>query len=164
MTIVDIARLFLFVRERSGAQNEGLRVEAIQKWSGGRKGDSWCCYMTSLWLDLYFQGQSPVKRSGACDDVYNQAKAEGWLSAIPRVGDLYLFMRDPDGPAGPKGMEDAHHIGIVTDVGVDTFVGISGNTSEDGRSSNGDRVAEKLLDLAPGKIVFVRYPREPKTV
>lgn len=159
MTIVDVARLFLHVRERQDQPNAGLRVEAIQRWCGGQKGQSWCCYMVMLWLDLFYGGKSPVHgplgpghRTGACDDVYQQAKKEGWLSDIPHVGDLYLFVR--------PGTEDAHHIGVVTDVRAGEFCGISGNTSEDGQSSNGNGVYERWMAIKPGKHVFVRYPRE----
>lgn len=150
MTLVDIARLFLFIREREGAQNEGLRVEAIQKWSGGRKGDSWCCYMLCVWLDLFYQGQlpAPLKRTGVCQDVYDVAKAQGWVAELPHVGDIYLYVNEVD---------HAHHIGLVTDVTADGFRGISGNTSEDGLSSNGDRVAERQLKLKP-TTKFVRLP------
>jgi len=50
----DIARQYLFVREAS--QNKGQRVEAIQKWSGGDAGQSWCCYFVTMVLDICFQG------------------------------------------------------------------------------------------------------------
>lgn len=148
MSLIDIARLFLFVRELPN--NRGARVEAIQRWSGGKPGDSWCCHFATMMLDLATAGTSPVPRTGACDDVLNLATAKGWLSDTPHVGDLYLYLKTPT---------DAVHIGIVTDVDATGFTGISGNTSEDGLSSNGDRVAERKLSLRPGKTVFVRYPR-----
>lgn len=164
MTIVDLFRAFRHVRERQDEPNAGMRVEAIQRWCGGRKGDSWCCYIATMVLDLWFCGilglESPVPRLGACDDVLNLARKNGWIRESPAVGDLYLFVRDPDGPAGPRGMEDAYHIGMVTDVGNGTFVGISGNTSEDGLSANGTGVFERQLELKPGKHLFVRYPGE----
>lgn len=53
----DIARQYLFVRE--AGQNKGQRVEAIQKWSGGQQGDSWCCEWATMILDICFQGESP---------------------------------------------------------------------------------------------------------
>lgn len=159
MRPTDVFRLFLHVRERTGAQNEGLRVEAIQRWGGGRKGDAWCCWLATLVLDLVFQGKSPIPRLGSCDDVLKLAKDKGWLSDKPHVDDLFLFLRDPDGPQGPRGMEDAYHVGMVTEVLTDSFVGIAGNTSEDGKSHNGVGVFEHMLPLTPGKVVFVRYPR-----
>jgi len=64
-----VARQFLFVREAS-IQNTGQRVEAIQKWGGGIKGESWCCYFATMVLDICFQGKSPIPRLGACQDVY----------------------------------------------------------------------------------------------
>lgn len=159
--IVFIARCWDHVREREGEQNAGLRVEGIQRFCGGTKGQSWCCYMAMVWLDLAFSGKSPVhgpggQRTGSCDEVYQQARKEGWLTETPHVGDLYLFVH--------PGTEDAHHIGLVTDVGVKdgvpSFQGISGNTSEDGLSSNGNGVYERWMPIKPGKHFFVRYPRE----
>ena len=148
MTVVEIARLFLFVRELEG--NTGARVEAIQRWGGGKPGDAWCAFWATMVLDLAFAGNATIPRTGSCDAILNLARSNKWLSDTPRVGDLYLYLKTPD---------DAVHVGIVTDVDVTGYTGISGNTSEDGLSSNGDRVAERRLQLRPGKTVFVRYPR-----
>lgn len=148
MTAIDIARLFLYVRELPN--NTGARVEAIQRWGGGKPGDAWCAFYATMVLDLAFQGNAPVPRTGACDDILNLAQAKGWISDTPHVGDLYLYLKSPT---------DAIHVGIVTDVDATGYTGISGNTSEDGLSANGDRVAERRLSLRPGKTVFIRYPR-----
>jgi hypothetical protein len=76
VSLVEIARLFLYVREAQDlGQNRGLRVEAIQKWSNGQPGDSWCCEAVWMWLDILFQGQCPIPRVQACQDVYEQAAA-----------------------------------------------------------------------------------------
>lgn len=153
MTIVDLFRCFGHVRERRDEPNAGLRVEAIQKWGGGRKGDSWCCWLATMVLDLWFCGllseESPVPRRGACDDVLNLARDNGWLRETPAIGDLYLYVRNGN---------DAYHIGMVTAIGNGTFDGISGNTSEDGQSANGTGVFERTLAIVPGKHHFVRYP------
>lgn len=147
-SIVAIARLFLFVRELPN--NTGARVESIQRWGGGKPGDAWCAFWATMMLDLAHQGDAPIPRTGSCDMILNLAREKGWLSDKPFVGDLYLYL---------KTEHDAIHVGIVTDVDAQGFTGISGNTSEDGLSSNGDRVAERRLSLRPGKTVFVRYPR-----
>lgn len=149
MTIIELARKFHYVRETK-EQNSGARVEAIQRWGGGKKGDSWCAFWATMVLDLFFEGESPIPRTGSCDDILKIARENNWLSDIPHVGDLYLYLNSET---------DAHHVGIVTDVNAAGYIGISGNTSEDGLSSNGDRVAERQLHLKPGKTVFVRYPR-----
>jgi hypothetical protein len=150
VSIVEIARLFDFVREVSGEQNAGQRVESIQHWGGGEKGQSWCAYMATLWLDLVFKGHAPIPRTGSSDEILERARANGWLSDRPHVGDLYLFLHSPT---------DAHHVGLVTDVTATGFRGIAGNTSEDGKSSNGTGVFEHDFQLHPGSIVFVAYPR-----
>ncbi len=140
----EIARQFLFVRE--AGQNKGQRVEAIQKWSGGNSGDSWCCEFTTMVLDICFEGDAPIPRLQACQDVYNMAKAKNWLTNNPVKNDIFLYVDDNN---------HAHHIGIVTeDAG---HIGIAGNTSEDGTSSNGDRVAEHSLTTNLNHIKFVHY-------
>lgn len=140
----NIARQFLFVREAS--QNKGQRVEAIQKWGGGIAGQSWCCYFATMVLDICFQGNSPIPRFGACQDVYNMAKAKQWLTENPTKDDLYLYVDDNN---------HAHHIGIITE----NRNGIAGNTSEDGKSSNGNGVYEHELITNPAHIKYVKYPR-----
>lgn len=138
----DIARQFAFVREATA--NAGQRVEAIQKWSGGNKGDSWCCEFATMVLDICFQGQSPIPRGAVVQDVYALAKTKGWVTKSPSVGDLFLYV---------NGDDHAHHIGIITNV-LD-MIGIAGNTSEDGASSNGTGVYEHAVNAK----VFVAYPR-----
>ena len=117
MTIIDLARKFLFVREAK-EQNAGARVEAIQRWGGGQKGDSWCAFWATMVLDLYFEGASPIPRTGSCDDILNLARERNWLSEIPHVGDLYLYLKTDT---------DAHHVGIVTDVNAAGYIGIIGS-------------------------------------
>lgn len=140
----DIARQFLFVRE--AGPNKGQRVEAIQRWSGGIAGASWCAYFATMILDICFEGNAPIPRLGACQDVYIMAKAKGWLVDSPEKDDIFLHVNDAD---------HAHHIGFVTD-GIN---GIAGNTSADGTSSNGDRVAEHARITNPKHIKFIRYPK-----
>jgi hypothetical protein len=144
MTVVDIARLFLSVRE-AGA-NKGNRVEAIQHWGGGMAGQSWCCWFATMVLDLFYSGASPIPRMGACQDVYDLAKKNGWLTPVPSVGDIFLYVNDQD---------HAHHIGFVTSVLP--LTGIAGNTSEDGTSSNGDRVAEH--SIGGSHVKYVHYQK-----
>lgn len=142
----DIARQFLFVREIQ--PNAGQRVEAIQKWGGGKMGDSWCCFFATMVLDICFEGKAPIKRFGACQDVYELAKHNKWLTDKPTKDDIFLYVNDAD---------HAHHIGIITQDGGG--VGIAGNTSEDGTSSNGDRVAEHSISTNPKKVKYIHYPR-----
>lgn len=143
--VVFLARHFLHVRE-AGA-NSGCRVEAIQKWGGGRKGDSWCCWFATMVLDLAFVGLSPIPRMGSCQEVLDLAKKNGWTRPQGMAGDLALFLNSEG---------RAHHIGICTQ---DSYKGdcmvIAGNTSKDGKSPNGTGVYEHLT--TPD--VYVAYPR-----
>jgi hypothetical protein len=138
------ARRFLFVRE-AGA-NHGARVEAIQHWCGGQPGESWCCYFATMILDLMYLGAAPIPRLGACQDVLNLAVKQGWVVATPVPGDLFILVND-DG--------HAHHIGFVTNA----TDGLSGNTSADGMSSNGDGVHEHARNYLPQHVKYVHYPR-----
>lgn len=139
----DIARQFLFVREAS--PNKGQRVESIQKWSGGLPGQSWCCYFITMVLDICFEGLSPIPRQGSCQAVYDLAKRKGWLTDSPQKDDIYLYVND----AGI-----AHHIGFITDGNN----GIAGNTSADGKSSNGTGVFEHEISANPPHVKYIRYP------
>ena len=142
MDIVDIARLFLFVRE--AGPNRGLRVESIQHWSQGQFGDSWCAEWATMVLDLAFQGNSPIPRQGGAQGIRDLCTANGWITDSPSVGDLYFYV---------DGNDHAHHIGILTQL--NPMLGIAGNTSADGTSSNGDRVAEHPITASH----FAAYPR-----
>lgn len=139
---VAIARQFVYVRE-AGA-NRGLRVEAIQHWSDGQFGDSWCMEFATMVLDIAYQGAAPIPRQGSCEAVHQLAKTAGWIAETPSVGDLALSIND-------QGL--AHHVGIVSSVSP--LKTIAGNTSEDGTSSNGDRVAEHAI--ADVDKVFIHY-------
>jgi hypothetical protein len=146
---VEIARQFLYIREaQTLGQNQGQRVNAIQMWSGGKDGlgQSWCDYFATMVLDIAFQGVSPIPREGSTEATRVLAGSHGWLTHEPSVGDLVLSL-NAEGRA--------HHVGIVTQIAP--LKSIAGNTSEDGVSSNGDRVAEHTISPA-GKI-FVHYPR-----
>lgn len=140
----EISRQFLFVREAS-APNSGNRVEAIQKWGGGLKGQSWCCWFATMVLDICFEGKAPIPRLGAVQQVYDLAKVNNWLITSPQKDDIFIYVNDVD---------HAHHIGFITDAPN----GIAGNTSEDGKSSNGDRVAEHQISFGP-HVKFIRFPR-----
>jgi hypothetical protein len=140
---IKIARLFLYVRE--AGQNKGNRVQAIQQWGGGLPGQSWCCWFVTMVLDICFYGNAPIPRMGACQDVYDLAKKNGWIVMNPLPGDIFLYVNDAD---------HAHHIGFVTQALP--LMGIAGNTSADGTSSNGDRVAEH--NISGSHLRFVHYP------
>jgi hypothetical protein len=148
---IDIARQFKFVREAhdesGGSANTGQRVEGIQKWGGGVPGDSWCAYFATMVLDICYQGHSPIGRTGSCDEIFQTALTNGWVEPAPRPGDLYLRVKAPN---------DAHHVGFIIAVRPNGDLGqIAGNTSEDGKSSNGDGVYERDIPHS-ADLVFVR--------
>jgi hypothetical protein len=139
----DISRQFLFVRE--AGQNKGQRVEAIQHWSGGIAGASWCAYFATMILDICFEGNAPIPRQGAVQGIYDLAKQKGWMVIDPQKDDIFIYVNDVD---------HAHHIGFITENGN----GIAGNTSSDGKSSNGDGVYEHQISVGP-HVKYIRYPK-----
>jgi hypothetical protein len=148
---VAVAKMFRYVRE--AGQNRGLRVEAIQHWSGGEPGEPWCDdFAVGMILDICFQGASPFPRQrdidGSTVAALAYAKAQGWVVPIDQAapGDLVFSVRGDGTP---------HHVGILETVSP--FQTIAGNTSEDGTSDNGDRVAEHVVST-DGKVI-VHYPR-----
>lgn len=146
-TLVDMMKGLLFVREEK--ENRGNRVEAIQKWCGGLPGQSWCCYLLTAVLDVLYQGKSPIPRLGACQDVYNIGKKNKWLVSSPLANDIFLYVDSND---------HAHHIGVITIDGQ--YIGIAGNTSPDGQSSNGTGVFEHELISNHNNIKLIRLPKQ----
>lgn len=146
MGLVALARLFRFVRETQGP-NRGVHVGLFQQYTGNKPGDSWCASFVSYLLSIYYQGASPITKSAGCDELLASCRKVGKETSVPMPGDLFFYMR---------GANDAHHVGIVTATGP--LVGIAGNTSEDGKSSNGTGVFENRITAAPPNITFVRLP------
>lgn len=144
-----VAKMFDYVREEG--PNRGARVEAIQHWALGSFGDSWCDeFGVGFDLDVCFKGHSPFPRTteinASTKSALAYAKEKGWVTVNPQVDDLCFFVL-PDGTP--------HHVAIVS--GLTPLTIIAGNTSADGMSANGDRVAEHTT-TRDGK-VFVHYPR-----
>lgn len=137
------ARKYLFVRETLGP-NRGVWVEAFQRIGDGKPGDSWCMDFVSFVLWVCYQGPAPLPRTGSCDVAW--AIAKDYEVHVPVAGDVFFRVR-PDG--------DAHHVGIITGTGP--LTAIAGNTSEDGKSSNGTGVFEHPL-IVNAETRFARLP------
>lgn len=148
MTIIGFARWFAFVREAQElGQNQGLRVNAIQVWGGGASaiGSSWCAWWLTMIFDIYYRGRSLLPRMGSCEKIRLLCVENKWIVDAPQAGDV-CFSMTVDGVA--------HHIALVTmSMPLTT---IAGNTSEDGASANGDRVAEHMV--SSDAKVFARIP------
>ncbi len=149
-SLTAVARRLAFVRETEGA-NRGAWVQAFQRFTGGRPGDSWCADFLSFVLDVAYHGKSPVPRSGSCAVLLAAARTVGTVQGQPSPDDLFFYVT----AAG-----HAHHVGIVTAVRATGQDGIAGNTSEDGASDNGTGVFEHAISSDPATVVFVRLPLE----
>ncbi len=140
-SLTVLARRLNFIRET--APNDGAWVSFIQRWTGNHPGDSWCASFVCLILDIAYKGQSPLVKSAACRVLLAEAAAKGWIVDVPQKDDLFFYVKN--------GV--AHHCGIVSEVLNDgTVVGVAGNTSEDGTSSNGTGVFEHAIQPA----IYVR--------
>lgn len=131
MTLLELARKLRYLRE--AGQNQGLRINGIQLWSGGQPGDSWCLEWIWFILDIFYEGAAPFERMQSVETFRRHAIAQGWQVATAEPGDLVVSVTDNHG----------HHIGLCT--ANTPLTTIAGNTSEDGVSSNGDRVAEHVV-------------------
>ena len=149
--LIQQARNFSFVREVGGA-NKGLWVGIFQQFVGIESGQSWCAAFVCFVLAIIVEGKGklPIPETGVCEVIKQFAVAHGMVTAAPQPGDLYLFVDDTG---------HAHHVGIYTGHdATGNAVGIAGNTSADGLSSNGDGVHEHPLNVVPRHIVYVALP------
>lgn len=149
-SLTAVARHFTFVRETQGA-NRGAWVGLFQRHVGIQPGDPWCAAFLSFVGDIAYFGHWPLVLSGSCMALLTNARSKGYdlkPSSAVQIDDLFFYL-DASG--------HAHHVGILTSA--TPLIGISGNTSPDGTSSNGDGVYEHALTVAPGRIAFARLPR-----
>lgn len=145
-SLAAIARRFEFVRETLGP-NRGAWVQFFQRFANGQPGDSWCCFFVCLVLDIAYAGKQPLLKTGSCAVLLSHATKRGYRLTDgdgPRPEDLFFYLNETG---------HAHHVGIVTEA--HPLTGIAGNTSPDGRSSNGTGVFEHTIG---GRMAFVRLP------
>lgn len=145
-TVIAVARRLAFVRETDG-QNRGLWVGMLQRFCGGQDADPWCADYASFVLDVAYAGKSPLMRTGSTKQLLNDARMKGLVVDAPVLGGLFFYVYETS--------REPHHVGIVSDLGP-PIVGIAGNTSFDGASSEGTGVFEHAISIAHA--VFVRLP------
>ncbi len=97
--------------------------------------------------DIAYKGKIVTPRTGSTDVKLQSCRQHGLIVTAPQLDDLFFFVN-------PRGQ--AHHIGIVS--GLNPLIGISGNTSPDGLSSNGTGVFTHALSLN-ASTVFARLPK-----
>ena len=147
--VLYLARKLKYLRE--AGPNSGLRVNGVQRWCDGHDGEPWCLYFATMVLDIAYEGQCAVKRMGSCEALHKIAFQKGWVTTTPGVADLALRVSNTGW---------AHHAYLLTDVSRPDVLGtISGNTSEDGLSSEGTGVFEHEVQRSDS-LVYIHYPRE----
>lgn len=137
--LLACARALAPVREEPPGSNRGQMVEAMQKLTGGAKGDPWCAD------DVAFLGRAalgdawPLPLTGSCEDLRAFARRHEVLvtKGPPRVGMLCLLIAHGR----------AEHVGIVRDVYVGGGFGTwEGNTS----APKGTAVPESIAQTRDG--------------
>lgn len=141
------------VREIPAGSNAGPKVEAIQRWSDGQRGDSWCAFLVAFVGELssgVMETQWPLPRTGSCEMVRQYAVRHRLTVQTPSIGDVYLLLNDQG---------KAHHTGFVVGVGLQTFDEISGNTTDPTKapSINGWGCFRHTRTFDPHRYTFVHW-------
>ena len=151
--LVGTARKYLYVREKGANTDNGGFVDQSLAALGLPPGNSWCAAAVCAWV------KEAVASTGATVTWHRSARALGCLELNES-----LKVDPTDVQPGDVLVEDhgggLGHISVVTDVvrvngvvaGVST---IAGNTSADGHSRNGDRVAEHPISWPDGKLAGI---------
>lgn len=148
--VLQVAEDFLFVRESPPGSNAGRWVEAMQRVCNGAKGQPWCAAYVGTVLGIAFQGKPPLPYTMGCDELLEAGRKAGWLRDTPQPGDVFLRLKTPT---------DADHTGFVSSVDGNTFGTLEGNTTGGTGSREGIGAFADTRTMAPGRYVFVRYPR-----
>ena len=140
MTSTDLiatARKYLYVRET--APNSGPHIDEWLAAVGCKSGDSWCAAYACA---MVRETNPRFKFHPSASALHLLANNPNLITFDPRPGDLVVY-------------DHGHGVGHVAILTATTTVDgrlayattIAGNTSADGKSRNGDRVAEHDADL-----------------
>jgi uncharacterized protein (TIGR02594 family) len=145
MSIVDIAKQYIGVRE-VGGDNKGELVQLFQSAVDGKaQGESWCMGFVQFCIkqvELATNTKSKVFKSEHCLTVWNNSPKELRLEK-PEVGCLVIWQFENT----PQG-----HVGIVTKVNVNTIDTIEGNTGTGAAiERNGDGVHARVRSKTGSK-------------
>ncbi len=149
--LVATARKYLYVRETNGSNSDGGGfIDQSLASLGLSPGASWCAWV-----------KETATVTGVTIKFRRSASGLNLLKLNPD-----LVVTDPQ--PGDILIEDhghgMSHVGIITDVikvdgEIDAVATIAGNTSSDGLSRNGDRVAEHALAWWPAPSRVAGYLR-----
>lgn len=150
---VATARKYAWARETGPNTDGGGFVDQCLAALGLPPGNSWCAAAVCWWV------KETCDRLGVKVEFRRSARALGLLEknpglvvANPQPGDLVVW--DHGGGLG--------HVAVLTDIvkvagALAALAAIAGNTSADGHSRNGDRVAEHGVNYPDAKIkAFLR--------
>jgi len=142
---IAIARRWLFVRETEGP-NLGKWVEFFQRFCDNQPGDPWCASFISTVMNVDEKGATTYPRTGSTAQLLGAARHKGLVIDTPEIGCLFFYVYETT--------REPHHVGLVT--GLSPLIGLAGNTSEDGKNSEGTGVFEHAISST--NIVFARVP------
>lgn len=126
--MIEAAKVCVGIKEKTG-KNDGPIVEAMQKTSGGGKGNAWCMYFVQTciaYAELKTGKKSPLLSSGHCLTVWGKAKAENKVKSHPLPGAIAIW-KHGNGPSG--------HTEIVLGADAAEMKNVGGNTS--GKDASG---------------------------
>ncbi len=137
--LISRARHYLYVRETG--TNEGPEVNKFLAFVGCKPGCSWCAGFVSY---IIHETDPTVVFHKSASALSLLEKNPDLVTDDPQPGDIVVFLHNVTKHLG--------HVGVLTEVvringevaGIDV---IAGNTSADGTSRNGDRVAEHPCSL-----------------
>jgi hypothetical protein len=139
LELIATARRYLDVRETS--TNAGPHIDDWLRAVGCNPGVSWCAAAVCAWI-AETDPKNTFHRSASALSLLERNLAI--VINDPQPGDVVVWSHDP--------VKHLGHTGIITStINVDgklaSIVVIAGNTSADGQSRNGDRVAEHECSL-----------------
>jgi peptidoglycan hydrolase-like protein with peptidoglycan-binding domain len=147
---IQIESLMIGVREEEG-ENAGVMVDAFQRATGNRPGDSWCVSFQVWVYDQAADGlgiPNPLPRTGGVLDLLHRTKSQVIAAADysdPRPGDLGII--DEGNGHG--------HMYMVSGLGQPGYVdSFEGNTNPGG-SSDGFGAFARVRSIAKTK-AFIR--------
>lgn len=151
LMILQKARSFLGTKENPARSNKILFNNAYYGRVVSGPKYPWC--MVFIWyvfhacgLDKLFYGG---KKTASCEQMFQWATKNGYITNDPRPGDLALFQFDKD--------VAADHVGLISEIlDEGQFKSFEGNTST-GSDSDGGEVQERIRKRSQVK-AFVRIP------
>lgn len=120
--LVEVVKVCVGIKEATG-RNDGPIIEAMQKTTGGAKGQAWCMYLVQAcvaYVEHKLEIKSPLYPSGHCLTVWRKTPKEQRVKTHPLPGAIPIWVHG----AGPAG-----HTEILLGADDSVMKNVGGNTS-----------------------------------